>query len=66
MKEYLVLGRAMVPVDVEIKTQAASKKQAIKNAEEAFKKGPRRFIVGNSADESSAFDFQANEVEEQL
>lgn len=65
MKEFVVKGYAFIPVEVEIKTFAKNAVKALKQAEEAFKKGPKRFLVAGSEDRSAAFDFKPNSAEEQ-
>jgi hypothetical protein len=65
MKEYLVKGIAFVPVEVEMTIEAKDEKQAEKIALERFKQPRRdRYIVSNSEEHSSVFDWVPSRIEE--
>ncbi len=63
LKQYKLTGVAFVPVQVEMAMSASSKKAACNKAKKAFHANPKDYIVVNSEDEASAFDFEPTECE---
>ena len=58
--KWTVTGYAMVPIEVEMVVEAATKEEAEANALKAFKADPNRskFVVPNSSDETAAHDWR--------
>lgn len=64
MKTYKVTGYCLVPNKVEIVVNARDADHAKQLAKHKFKESPRAVIVGNSQDDSAAFDFEPHAPEE--
>jgi hypothetical protein len=61
--QYKLTGVAFVPVQVEMIISASSKKAARNKAIKAFHGNPAAYVVPNSEEEASAFDFEPTECE---